>query len=140
MGNLFDYINWIAVFVGALGYFILGAIWYSKALFAKKWIEYTKVDTKDPNATKGVGLMFGGSLVMMFISSLAIAILAQRLGVTGYWLSGVKLGVLTGSCFGMTGIAINYLYEKKPCGLFLINGVYQLLGNIIAGTIICAWP
>ena len=140
MGNLFDYINWIAVLVGALGYFILGALWYSKLLFAKRWIAYNKIDMNDPNAKKGMGMMFGGSLVLMFISSLAIAILAGRLGLVGCWMSGLKLGALTGACFGAAGIGINYLYEKKPFGLFLINGLYQICGNIIAGVVICSWP
>jgi len=138
MEHLFDYINWIAVAVAALAYFVLGALWYSKILFAPKWIAYLKIDINDPNAKKGMGLMFGGSLVMMFVSSLAVAILAGRLELSG-WMSGIKLGALIGICFCMTTIAINYLYEKKPLGLFLINGGYQLVGNIIAAIIICSW-
>jgi len=138
MEHLFDYINWIAVAVAAVAYFVLGALWYSKILFAPKWIAYLKIDINDPNAKKGVGLMFGGSLVMMFVSSLAVAILAGRLELSG-WMSGVKLGAFIGVCFCMTTIAINYLYEKKPLGLFLINGGYQLVGNIIAAVIICCW-
>ena len=33
----------------------------------------------------------------------------------------------------------NYLYEKKPFGLWLINGAYTVLGHIIAAVIICVW-
>jgi len=139
MGNLFDYINWIAVIVAALAYFALGALWYSKILFATKWIGYLKIDVNDPNAKKGMGLMFGGSLLMMFVQSLAIAILAERLHVEGGWLSGVKIGAFTGCCFSSATIGINYLYEKKPLGLFLINAGYAIVGNIIAGIIICSW-
>lgn len=140
MSSLFNYINWVAVAVAALAYFFLGALWYSKLLFAKKWIAYLKIDVNDPDARKGMGLMFGGSLLMMFISSLAIAILAERLNLKGCWISGVKIGALVSLCFSVTGMAINYLYEKKPFGLLLINGAYQVLGNIIAGVIICCWP
>ena len=139
MDTLFDYINWIAVFLGALGYFILGAIWYSKLLFAPKWIAYLKIDVNDPNAKKGMGLMFGGSFVLMFVTSLAIAILAGRMGVTG-WMGALKLGAFVGVCFNMTGIGINYLYEKKPFGLWLINGLYQVCGSIVAALVICCWP
>lgn len=140
MGTLFDYINWIAVFVAALAYFMLGAIWYSKLLFAPKWIAYLKIDINDPNAKKGMGAMFGGSFLLMFISSLAIAILANKIGLVGSWMSGAKLGLLVGCCFNMAGTGINYLYEKKPFGLFLINGFYQVCGSVIAGIIICVWP
>jgi hypothetical protein len=36
-------------------------------------------------------------------------------------------------------MAINMLYEKKPLGLFFINGGYQVLGNIIAAVVITMW-
>lgn len=136
----FDYLNWPAVAVAALAYFGLGALWYSKALFAKRWIADLKIDVNDPDAKKGMGMMFGGSLVMMFVQSLAIAIIAERLGIRGAgWMSGLKLGALTGSCFCAATVGVNYLYEKKPMSLFLINAGYAIVGNIIAAVIICSW-
>jgi hypothetical protein len=140
MGYLFDYLNWPAILVAAVAYFALGALWYSPVLFSKKWIAYLKLDVNDPNAKKGMALMFGGSFVLMLVQSIAIAILAERLGIHGNgWMSGLKLGLLTGCCFGAATIGTNYLYKKKPLGLFLINGSYAILGNIIAGIIICSW-
>jgi hypothetical protein len=139
MGNLFDYINWVAVIVAALAYFVLGALWYSKILFAKRWIADLKIDVNDPNAKKGVGLMFGGSLVLMFVQCVALAILAGKIEDLSGWMSGVKLGALTGCCFCAAAVGVNYLYEKKPLSLFLINGGYAIVGNIIAGIIICCW-
>ncbi|HEX2683706.1 MAG TPA: DUF1761 domain-containing protein [Ferruginibacter sp.] len=139
MGNLFDYINWVAVLVAALAYFALGALWYSKALFAKRWIADLKIDVNNPDAKKGVGMMFGGSFVMMFIQCLALAILAGRITELTTWMSGVKLGAFMGVCFCATTIAINYFYEKKPLSLWLINAGYAIVGNIIAGVIICSW-
>lgn len=140
MTHLFDYLNWGAIAVGALGYFVLGALWYSPVLFSKKWIAYLKIDVNAPDAKKGMGLMFGGSLLLMFIQAVAIAIIAERLGIRGDgWMSGLKLGALTGCCFSAATIGINYFYEKKPLGLFLINAGYAVLGNIIAAVVICSW-
>lgn len=138
MGDLFIDFNWLAVLVGALGYFALGAIWYS-FLFQKKWIAYNKIVVDDPNMKKGVGAIMGMSFLLMFIQSLAIGILAARIDLDSCWLSGVKLGAITGGCFGAMAVGVNYLYEKKPLGLFLINGGYALVGNIIAAVIICIW-
>lgn len=131
-------INWLAVICGALGYFALGALWYSKLLFAPKWLEYTKIDPNNPDAKKGVGMIMASSVVMMFISAVGIAILRDRIGITGT-MGGVKLGALTGAFFGVTALSISYLYEKRPFGLYLINGGYTLAGNIIASLIICNW-
>lgn len=131
--------NWLAVLVGGIAYWVLGAIWYSKLLFANKWIAYTKVDPNDPNAKKGMGIMFGGSLVMMVLTATGLSILVHRMDITACWMSGVKLGAITGILFGATAISISYLYEKRPWGLYLINGLYTILGNIIAAIIVCCW-
>jgi len=132
------HINWIATLVGAIGYFALGALWYS-FLFQKQWMKYTGITmSNEPNARKGIGAIMFGSFIMMFICSTAIAILISRIGLHS-WLSGLKLGLLTGLCFAFTSMAINMLYEMKPVGLYIINGGYQLLGNIIAAVIICSW-
>jgi hypothetical protein len=139
MGNLFDDINWIAVIVAALAYFVLGALWYSKILFAKRWIADLKIDVNDPNAKKGMGMMFGGSLVLMLVQCIALAVLVSRIEGLTSWMSGAKLGLLTGCCFCAAAVGVNYLYEKKPLSLFLINGGYAVVGNIIAGIIICCW-
>lgn len=130
-------INWLAVLVGAIGYFMLGALWYS-FLFQKKWIEYNKIDMSDPNGKKGVGVIMFGSFIMMFITSFAIAILVELTGIH-HWGGGLHLGLLTGLGFAFTSMAINMLYEKKPAGLYYINGGYQLLGNIIAAIVIAVW-
>lgn len=139
MGN-FDYLNWPAIAVAALAYFVLGALWYSKILFAKRWIADLKIDVNNPDAKKGMGMMFGGSLVLMFVQCLAIAVLANKLEIIGgCWMSGVKLGAVTGGCFCAAAVGVNYLYEKKPFSLFLINAGYAIVGNIIAAIIICSW-
>ncbi|MDB5200157.1 MAG: hypothetical protein JWO92_2120 [Chitinophagaceae bacterium] len=137
MTQTFSELNWIAILVGTIGYFALGAIWYS-FLFQKKWIAYNKIDMSDPNGKKGVGAIMFASFILMFVTSLAIAILVNRIGVWS-WMSGVKLGAFTGVCFACTSMGINMLYEKKPLGLFFINGAYQVLGNIIAAVIIVCW-
>ncbi|MEO6406956.1 MAG: DUF1761 domain-containing protein [Ferruginibacter sp.] len=131
-------INWLAVFVATLAYFFLGAIWYSKILFANKWIELTKVDASNPDATKGMGGIMLASALLMFVTCIALAILRSYLDIGG-WMSGLKLGLLTGICFGTTAISISYLYEKRNTGLHLINGGYTTLGNVIAAIIICCW-
>jgi hypothetical protein len=132
-----NYINWVAVLCGALGYFILGAIWYS-FLFRKSWIAMTKIDPNNPEAKKGAGAIMFASFILMFITSVGIAILRSKIDLGG-WMSGVKLGMVTGLCFGAMAISISYLYEKRPFGLHLINGGYTLVGNIIAAVVICCW-
>ena len=135
--EILKHLNWLAVFAGAIAYFALGAVWYS-FLFQKKWIAYNKIDMNDPNGKKGVGAIMFASFVLMFICSVGLAILANYLGLRR-WEQGLHLGAFTGIAFACTSIGVNMLYEKKPIGLFFINGGYQVLGNIIAAVIICCW-
>ena len=76
----------------------------------------------------------------MFAQYFPFEIFAGRIeNITDTWMSGTKLGALTGFCFCAAAVGVNYLYEKKPCSLFLINAGYAIVGNIIAGIIICCW-
>ncbi|MEO8412854.1 MAG: DUF1761 domain-containing protein [Ginsengibacter sp.] len=135
--EILNHINWVAVLVGGLAYFFLGAIWYT-ALFGKKWREYNAALMNETNAGKGAAATMVISVILMLVCSLGLAILAERFGIFG-WMGGLKLGVLTGFCFAATAVHISYVYEKRPLGLHLINGLYNVAGNIIAAIIICCW-
>ena len=80
----------------------------------------------------------GLSFICMLLICAGLSILRYRLDLQGS-LSGLKLGLFTGLIFSTAIIAINYLYEKKPIGLLLINGGYALVGQIVAAMIICTW-
>lgn len=135
--EVFQHINWLAVLVAGLAYFFLGALWYS-ALFGKKWQSYNSALMSDPNAKKGSAGIMIISFILMLICALGLSLIITRLNLSG-WQVGLKLGILTGVFFGATAISISYVYEKKPFGLHFINGLYTVLGNIIAAIIIAIW-
>jgi hypothetical protein len=134
---LFSNINWLAVLVGGLAYFMLGAVWYS-GLFGKAWVRLAGINMNDPNAKKGVAQIMMSSFVLMVVVSVGLGILIARIGSSG-WMTGLKVGLIAGICFSATAISISYLYEKRPLGLHLINGVYNILGCVLAGIIIAVW-
>jgi hypothetical protein len=135
--STFSNLNWLHILVAALAYFALGSIWYS-ALFGKKWVFYQKINMADPGAKKGVAAIMFGSFLWMFVASIGLAILVQRLQLNEA-MSGLKLGLLTGICFSAAAISISYLYVKKPLGLHLIDSFYHIAGQIIAAVILCMW-
>lgn len=135
--NLFSEINWLAVLVASIAYFVIGAVWYAP-LFGKHWVKYHKIDIHNPEAKKGVaGLMITSFLVMFFICfGLALLVVKMDLSLL---ISGFKLGMLTGVCFSAAAISITYLYLKKPAELYLIDGLYHVVGQIAAAIILCTW-
>ncbi|MBS4043070.1 MAG: DUF1761 domain-containing protein [Chitinophagaceae bacterium] len=130
-------LNWLHVFVAALAYFALGAIWYS-FLFKNQWIQLSGVKMDDPNAQKGVAGVMITSFVLMFVQTAGIAILEHQFMTTNL-MSGLKMGAFVGIAFASTAIAINYLYNMKPMMLYVIDCGYQILGCAIAGAIMGAW-
>ena len=136
--SIFSNINWLAALAGGIGYFLLGAVWYS-FLFKNAWIKASGVNMEDPNAKTGVAQIMLTSLVLMIIASIGLAILITRIGSAG-WMTGLKVGLLVGVCFSATSICISYLYEKRPAALHIINSLYNICGCVVAGIIIAVWP
>jgi hypothetical protein len=133
----FSNINWLHVLVAAIAYFALGAIWYS-FLFRNKWIAYQNIKIDETSSQKGVGAIMFGSFILMLIATIGLAIIVERLQLN-HFSSGVKWGLLTGVCFSATAISISYLYVKKPSGLHIIDGLYHIIGQIIAAVILSCW-
>jgi hypothetical protein len=137
--EVFSHLNWLAVLVAAVAYFMLGALWYSKALFANTWIKTTGVNVNDPNAKKGVAAVMVMTLILEFITCIALAVIVERLGLSSA-MSGLKLGLFTGICFSAVAVCISYMYQSKPKVLSAIDSGYHIVGNIIAAIILCVWP
>jgi hypothetical protein len=135
--EVLQHINWLAVLVAGLAYFVLGALWYT-VLFGKQWRSYNRAVMNMPDAKKGATTIMIGSFILMLICAFGLSLIVTRLFLTG-WQVGLKLGLLTGICFAGTAVSISYLYEKRPLGLHLINIGYNILGNIIAAIIISCW-
>lgn len=135
--DLFSQVNWLAVLVGALAYFFLGAIWYS-ALFRNAWIKATGVNANDPNARKGFAGIMITSFITVLITCIGLALIITKIQSSG-WMTGAKIGLIAGVCFSAATICNSYLYEKRPAALSVINGLYNTIGCIAAGIIIAVW-
>ena len=129
-------LNWLAILVASVAYFMLGALWYSKILFANVWIKGTGINMDNPDSKKGVGGIMAFTFILEFVICIGLAILLYRLGLSTV-MSGAKTGLITGICFSATTISISYLYQMKPKVLSLVDAGYHIVGQIIAGIIIC---
>jgi Protein of unknown function (DUF1761) len=136
--DLFADINWLAVLVAAVAYFLLGALWYS-LLFQKSWIKASNVNMNDPNAKKGVAGIMLTSFLTIVITTIGLAMFIARIG-SGGWMTGCKVGLIAGVCFCFMAISNSYVFEKRPAALHFINGFYNIFGCVIAGIIISIWP
>lgn len=128
-------VNWLAVVAAAASSFVLGGIWYS-ALFSKAWQTAAGV-TDEQIKSSNMGMVFGGSFVLSLV---AAATFAMFLGAEINALTGAFYGFIAGLCWVAGSFGINYLFERRPLSLFLINGGYHTLQFTIIGLILGAWP
>lgn len=128
-------VNYLAVLAAAASAFVLGGLWYSPILFAKKWMAYTgHADCDGEQANRGnTGLIFGGAFLLSVVAAYVFAMLipAGDLGPK----FGTIAGALTGFAFGATSFGISYLFEQRPLGLWLINGGYHMLQFTLYGLV-----
>lgn len=136
--NLLSNLKWLHVFVAALAYFLLGAIWYSNVLFAKPWQKFVKADMSNPDAKKGLGAIMFASFLLMFLACIGLGIAYQLYPIFDV-MHAIKFGIFYSACFGVPVMSVSFLYEKRPLGLHLINAGYNIAGFIIASIILVMW-
>ena len=124
-------LNWIAILVAALSAFLLGGLWYSPLLFSKAWLRHSGLS--EAQAKSGsMALIFGGTFLLSLI---AAAVFALFLGPHPALPFALGAGVSAGLCWVAASLGINYLFEHKPLGLFLINGGYHTLQFTLYGLV-----
>ncbi|HYZ90832.1 MAG TPA: DUF1761 domain-containing protein [Actinomycetota bacterium] len=130
-------VNFAAVAVAALAYFVLGAIWYIPPVMGNMWAKAGGIDTGDQSVNP---LNFIGTYVSYFISGAATAMLAVASG-TDSAEEGAMLGLVVGIGFALTAAGVTSIYDRKPdpLGWFLINGLFNTGGLVLVGVIIGAW-
>lgn len=136
--SIFSNVNWLAVIVATIVYFSLGAVWYHEGVFGSKWAAGHGLKMDDPEGRKGLGKIMAMSFFSFLIITIALAFLVVKMNLTVF-ISGVKLGLITGVGFSWMVLYISYLYTKKPVSIHLIDGMYHVLGQIVAAIILCLW-
>lgn len=123
-----DDFSWLAVIIGAVAFFFLGAVWYS-VLFRKPWSQDMDLDLDGPPQAPGPGLL-GGSFVAALVLSAAIEYVVRDGGQN--W--GLKVGLVVGLAIAAI-MGQNALYDTRPARLWAINAAYPLVGAVIVGNI-----
>ena len=136
--EFFSNLSWLHILVATVAYYIIGAIWYS-FLFQKQWVRFHGIDTSNPDAKKGAGMIMFLGFIWTIIIVIGLSILINKMELVGGVVSGVKLGLTTGVCFSAVVISMTYLYLKKPFGLHVIDGLFHVVGQIVAAIILLVW-
>lgn len=135
MGELILSLNWWAIIVAAVAYFMLGWVWYS-TLFAKKWMELRELneeDMDDPNP-----IIFLWSFILQFVATLTLAGFLGAIGISTA-LHGAMIGFGAAMGFVFTLAGTTGLFSDNKLGLHFIDNGYHVAGLTLAGAILGLW-
>jgi hypothetical protein len=133
-------INYAAVLVSGVVYWLLGGIWYSPLLFGGKFIEIMRWSPEQLARIEREGA--GAQLALAFVGSLVAAyVLAHIVRYTNAEnaTDGAKTGLWLWLGFIVTTNLNTVFFEFRPLGLYLINIGYHLVAFLVMGALLAAW-
>ena len=131
--------NFWELIVAALSTFVIGFIWYGKALFGRSWQDLVGLSDEDIK-NSNMALIFSLTFLLNFVIAAFLSFFTEIAMMLG---SNAILGGLFAAllCIGfvVTTFGINYLFARKSLRLFFIDAGYMVVCFFVMGLIIGAW-
>ena len=132
------HVNYVAVLVGGVLQFLLGGLWYSPVMFAKKWVAL--LGKSEEELKKGMhAMMYPIAFITGLISSYVLANIINFAGAATVT-SGAIVGFMCWLGFtGTTSYNNQVNFVGRPAMLWAIDSGYNLVGFILTGAILAVW-
>ncbi len=140
-------INWAAVALGTVVNMVIGALWYSPVLFAKRWeAEVEKTIGKDSfqrlhDAMQSKGTMFRTYALMAvgaFLVSYVMGLIVDYKGAKTI-AEGLMVGGTVWLGFVVTTSLVTVLFEGRSRVVYVISMAHQLVAFAATGVILAVW-
>jgi hypothetical protein len=129
--------NYWAIVVSALILWLLGATWYSPALFAKPWMAMLGFQKDHPNKKSLVPGMIASFICDLLVAFVLAHFVIWSDAATFGW--GALIGFIVWVGFFAAPNLPQGIYENRPFKLFAINNGYWLVGLLIVGGLLAVW-
>lgn len=136
MTELILSLNWIAVIVATIAYFILGGLWYSPLLFANAWMKQLNKTADDFDKPNPVIFLY--SFILQFIAVISLGLFMTAMAIDTV-LNGAIIGFGAGAGILFTLSGTTGIFSETPFKLHLINNGYHIIGLTLSGLIIGWW-
>ena len=122
-------INWLAVVLGAVAFFAVGAIWYS-FLFSKAWQREVNL-TDAQKASFNMPLTFGLCFLAELVIATTVGHMFDFLEPNDRAKMMITIGL--GAAVMAPALGINYLFMRKSLKLFLIDAGHLIVAMAAMG-------
>jgi hypothetical protein len=123
-----DFALW-PVLAGTAAFFAVGALWYG-LIFAKPWQRAAGLSNTQLKAGN-MGVIFAQTFAFEMLIAMVLWHLIARTDPPAYVVMMMAIGF--GAGVMIPAIGINYLYQRKPLSLFLIDAGHFLVGMAAMG-------
>ena len=129
-------LNPVAIVLAAVVQWVIGAAWYSPALFSKPWARMLKLDMS--GKPKGLAVGMVASLVGDVLLCLVQAHVLRYAGAATV-VAGVLVSVVLWLGFFVAPNLAQGIYEQRPFAVFGINQGYWLVCLTVSGAMLAVW-
>ena len=129
-------VNLWAVLTAAVSSFLLGGLWYSRALFGVMWHREAGGGEKKEGSGH-LARVFGVSFLFALIAAFAFAV---WLGPKPELRTALIQGLVAGSCIVATSFGINYQFASRSVLMWLIDGGYHTAQFVLFALVLALWP
>lgn len=123
--------SYLAVLIGGVAFFGLGAIWYS-VLFQKPWAADMGIDLEAAPSRPPMNPLLGALIVGVIIAYVIEFIVRDN---------DMGFGLCRGALVGLAMAAVvaqNGFFDPRPSRLTWINAAFPLVGGVLVGAIAAA--
>jgi hypothetical protein len=125
-----------AVLVAAASSFLLGGLWYGKALFGPAWGRASGITATTTKKHGHPARVFG---ISFLFSLIAAAFFAHRLGPNPDLAICLKSGLYVGAGWVAMCFGINYQFADRSPVLWLIDAGYHTVQFVLFGLVLGLW-
>lgn len=134
-------INYWAVLVATVLGMGLGAVWYSPAMFMKRWVRLARIDMDADRGSAVIPMMvaFAVTFLTAWVLAGSVAIAWHFYG-GGYLASALVTAITLWAGFTAARVVTHDVFEGRPSHLTVLTISFELATVIIMALVIGLWP
>ena len=136
MIDLLGDLNWLAVLVATLAWYLLSALYYAGPVLGKTWQSANNLTL--PEGYRPPPSTFVITFVAYFVVAIAIGLLVLALQITTVG-DAIELGLVLSVGLAVTGLMIDSTYAQRSWSLVWINGLNVIIAWSGMAVILALW-